>query len=137
THPQDDVSLVEAMKAPDKVLWLDLEAPGPEDIKLLLDGFGFHPLSIEDLAQTHSAAKLDEYDKYVFQVVMIPFARGTDDIELFEVEIFYMKGTLVTVHDRPWKPLDELWDAVCRDPIRALGKGAQVLYHNVVDRAVD
>jgi len=137
TRPVDDLSLVEAMKATEKVLWLDLQSPSPEDVKLLLDGFGFHPLSIEDLTQTHTAAKLDEYDHYVFQVVMVPFQSGPDEVDLFEVEIFYLKGTLVTVHDRPWKPLENLWEAVGRDPARELGKGAQVLYHSLVDRAVD
>lgn len=137
TRPTDDTSLVEAMKADEKTLWLDLQSPGPDDVRLLLDGFGFHPLSVEDLSQTHTAAKLDEYDNYVFQVLMVPFRRGTDELDLFEVEIFYLKGTLVTVHDRPWAPLDALWEAVGRDPARELGKGAQVLYHSLVDRAVD
>jgi magnesium transporter len=137
TRPTDDTAIVEAMKATEKVLWLDLENPSPEDICLLRDGFGFHPLSLEDLSQTHTAAKLDEYDTYVFQVVMVPFLRGTDDIDLFEVELFYLKGTLVTVHDRRWAPLEALWEAVAHEPERQLGQGAQLLYHNVVDRAVD
>jgi len=137
SHPIDDLALVDAMKAADKVLWLDVTGPDAADTRLFLEGFGFHPLSIEDLRQTHSTAKLDEYEDYVFQVVMVPFLIGTDDIDLFEVEIFYTKGTLVTVHDRPWKPLDDLWASVCRDPARELGLGAQRLYHNVVDRAVD
>jgi magnesium transporter len=137
SHPTEDADLVEAMKAPEKVLWLDLQQPGPEDFALLEKGFGFHPLSIEDLTQTHTAAKLDEYDNYVFQVVMVPFADGADSIDLFEVEIFYLKGTLVTVRSRAWAAMDRLWEAVSRDPARELGKGAQVLYHSVVDRAVD
>jgi magnesium transporter len=137
TRPVDDASIVDAMKATSKVLWLDLQKPGPEDIRLLREGFGFHPLSIEDLGQTHTAAKLDEYDSYVFQVVMVPYRTGPDEIELFEVEIFYLQGTLVTVHDRAWAPIDALWDAVGQNPVRELGKGAQVLYHSVVDRAVD
>jgi magnesium transporter len=137
THPTEDGALVEAMKATEKVLWVDIEHPGPEDLKLLQEGFGFHPLSIEDLTQTHTAAKLDEYDNYVFQVVMVPFADGTDEVDLFEIEIFYLKGTLVTVRDRAWGPIEQLWQAVARDPVRELGKGAQVLYHSIVDRAVD
>ncbi|HVG95062.1 MAG TPA: magnesium transporter CorA family protein [Planctomycetota bacterium] len=137
SHPTDEAALVEAMKATEKFLWLDIENPGPEDLKLLLDGFGFHPLSIEDLTQTHTAAKLDEYDNYVFQVVMIPFADREDAIDLFEVEIFYLKGTLVTVRGRSWAAIEQLWQAVQRDPARELGKGAQVLYHSIVDRAVD
>lgn len=136
-HPIDDEALVDAMKAAEKVLWLDVTDPDAADTRLFLEGFGFHPLSIEDLSQTHSTAKLDEYENYVFQVVMVPYLVGTDEIELFEVEIFYTKGTLVTCHDRPWKPLDDLWASVCRDPRRELGLGAQRLYHNVVDRAVN
>ena len=112
TRPTDDASLVEAMKATEKVLWLDIEAPGPEDFALLRDGFGFHPLSVEDVEQVHTSAKLDEYDDYVFQVVMVPVLGDGDEIDLFEVEIFYLKGTLVTVHDRPWKPMDELWAVI-------------------------
>jgi magnesium transporter len=136
THPTDDVALVEAMKAPDKVLWVDVVSPTPEDLRLLQD-FGFHPLSIEDVSTTHTAPKLDEYDNYVFQVVMVPTFKGAHEIELFEVEVFYQKGTIVTVRDQPWPTLDALWEAVCRDPVRELGKGAQVLYHSIVDRAVD
>ena len=136
-HPIDDEALVDAMKATEKVLWLDVTDPDAADMRLFLEGFGFHPLSIEDLRQIHSTAKLDEYEHYVFQVVMVPFLVGTDDVDLFEVEIFYLKGTLVTCHDRPWKPLDDLWASVCRDPARELGLGAQRLYHSIVDRAVN
>lgn len=137
SHPVDDAALIDAKQAAEKVLWLDLTSPDDADQRLLLDGFGFHPLSIEDLRQTHNTAKLDEYDEYVFQVVMVPYLKSEDEIDLFEVEIFYLKGTLVTCHDRPWKPLDDLWAAVCRDPATELGQGAQRLYHNVVDAAVD
>jgi magnesium transporter len=138
TQPTDDPSIVEAMKATDKVLWLDIEKPTPQDLALLQEGFGFHPLSIEDVAQQHSTPKLDEYDTYVFQVVMVPQPNGGHDrAQLFEVEVFYLPGTLVTVRERTWPALDALWEAVRRDPVRELGKGAQVLYHNIVDRAVD
>ena len=51
--------------------------------------------------------------------------------------MFYLKGTFVTVHDHPWAEIDALWTAVHRNPAAELGKGAQVLYHSVVDRAVD
>lgn len=135
--PTDDADLVEAMKAVEKVVWLDLSSPTEADLRLLGEGFGFHPLSIEDVVQTHTSAKLDEYDHYVFQVVMVPYEVGPDEHDLFDVCLFYMKGMLVTVHATPWPALDDLWAAVARDPVRELGKGAQVLYHSLVDRAVD
>ena len=33
--------------SPDTV-WVDLEAPGPEELKILEEPFRFHPLAIED-----------------------------------------------------------------------------------------
>jgi len=70
TRPTEDADIVEAMRASDKVLWLDVEKPGPDDFRLFLDGFGFHPLSVEDVRETHTSAKLDEYDhdEVVFQL---------------------------------------------------------------------
>jgi magnesium transporter len=136
THCVDDATLCAAMKAPDEVLWLDVEDPTEDDFKLLLEGFGFHPLSIEDVRQTHTTAKLDEYDHYVFQVVMVPRLGADGESELLEVEIFYLAGTLVTVHDEPWDGLEALWQAALRDPKRELGRGAQGVYHSLVRRAV-
>lgn len=135
-RPKDDAEVIDAMKATDKVLWLDVTSPTEEDFRLFLDGFGFHPLSVEDVRATHTAAKLDEYEHYVFQVVMVPVPLGGDEVDLFEVEIYYMKGTLVTVHDRPWPAIDALWAEVEKDPRPELEKGAQRLYHDVVDRSV-
>lgn len=135
-HPTDDAALIDAMKATEKILWLDLSGPEEADFRLLLDGFGFHPLSIEDVRQTHQTAKLDEYETYVFQVVMVPVHSVGDGLDLFEVEIFYTQGTLVTVHERAWPALEALWAAAKMDPAREFGRGAQGVYHSVVSRAV-
>lgn len=132
----DEAEIVAAMKAPEKVLWVDIERPDGEDLRLLQDSLGLHPLSVRDVAESHSAPKLDEYDGYVFQIVMVPTGCSEGRVELIELSMYYMPGTLITVRDEPWPVLDGLWEAVQRDPVRELGKGAQTVYHSVVDRAV-
>jgi magnesium transporter len=132
----EEADVIAAMKAVDKTLWVDIEVPDGNDLMLLGEGFGFHPLSVRDVAEPHSLPKLDEYDNYVFQTVMAPKALGESEIKHVELSIYYMPGTLVTIRDEPWAPLDELWEGVVRNPARELGKGAQVVFHNVVDRAV-
>jgi magnesium transporter len=138
THPVDDLQLIDAKVTDQKVLWLDITDPQEDDFQLLGSGFGFHALAIDDLRQSHGAPKLDEYEDHVFQVVMVPtcMSDSGEDVELLEVEIFYTKGTLVTVHDRAWPALDALWEAIQRDPIHGLGKGAQTIYHDLVQRGV-
>src|SRR5438477_12878848 len=107
--PVDDPSLCTAMKAQDEILWLDIAKPAEEDFRLLLEGFGFHPLSIEDVRQEHQTPKLDEYDHYVFQVVMVPALSKEGLAQLTELEIFYLAGTLVTVHDTTWPGFEQPW----------------------------
>jgi magnesium transporter len=132
----DEAEVVAAMKAPEKVLWIDIERPDGDDLRLLQEGLGLHPLSVRDVAESHSAPKLDEYDGYVFQIVMVPTGCSEGRVQLIELSMYYMPGTFITVRDEPWPVLDGLWEAVQKDPVRELGKGAQTVYHSVVDRAV-
>lgn len=135
-HVEDEAEIIEAKKSTEKVLWIDIERPDSDDLRLLEEGFGFHPLSITDVRESHTAPKLDEYDDYVFQIVMVPTSITEDRVQHIELSMYYMQGTLVTVREQPWPALDALWERVQRNPVRELGKGAQDVYHTVVDLAV-
>lgn len=132
----DEREIVAAMKAPTKVLWVDIERPDASDLAMLEHGFGFHPLSVRDVAEQHTLPKFDEYDTYLFQIVMVPACASNLEVRLLELSIYYVPGTLVTVREEPWPALESLWEAVVADPRTELGSGAQIVYHNVVDRAV-
>lgn len=132
----DEGGIVAAMKAPTKVLWVDVERPTAADLALLEQGFGFHPLSVRDVAEQHTLPKFDEYETYLFQIVMVPTCAADLRVKTLELSLYYLPGTLVTVRDEPWPALDALWEAAARDPRHELGSGAQIVYHNVIDRAV-
>jgi magnesium transporter len=42
-------------------IWLDLRDPGREDLAVLSDEFGLHPLAVEDAVHEHQRLKLDRY----------------------------------------------------------------------------
>jgi Mg2+ and Co2+ transporter CorA len=42
-------------------LWADLAAPGDEERRLLVDGFRFHPLSVEDAVSALQFPKIEPY----------------------------------------------------------------------------
>ena len=46
------------------LLWLDVEAPGPEAADLLKEDFGFHELALEDALRGGQRPKVDEYAHY-------------------------------------------------------------------------
>ena len=50
------------------LLWLDLENPTPEELRLLAGEFGIHPLALEDATKQHQRPKIDRYDTFYFIV---------------------------------------------------------------------
>jgi magnesium transporter len=47
-------------------IWLDLRDPDRDDLDVLSEEFGLHPLAIEDAVHEHERAKLDRYGSHLF-----------------------------------------------------------------------
>jgi magnesium transporter len=85
--------------------WLDLHRPGAEELALLGETFGFHPLALEDSAHLGQRPKLEEYDGFVFLVL---YGHVRDDDLLVEVHLYVTDRFLVTVHADDSPALDAL-----------------------------
>lgn len=53
--------LAAALDDPTNLIWLDIQDPTDEDIALLREQFGFHPLAIEDATRAHERPKVNAY----------------------------------------------------------------------------
>ena len=53
----DPACLASALKDPKAVFWVDMDKPTEEELGLLDDVFGFHPLAIEDTHLLQPAAQ--------------------------------------------------------------------------------
>ena len=49
-------------------VWLDLCDPDRDDLAVLSDEFGLHPLAVEDAVQDHERPKLDRYRSHLFLI---------------------------------------------------------------------
>ncbi len=114
--------------------WLDVQAPEANDLEILREEFGFHPLSLEDSWRFGQRPKVDDYDGYIFLVVF--GASSDEDMDgLVELHCFYSDRYLVTLHRDDAPSISELReryakrDAPVDDPARLL--------HAVVDGLVD
>ncbi|HEY7064790.1 MAG TPA: magnesium/cobalt transporter CorA [Chloroflexota bacterium] len=88
------------------LLWLDISDPGPAELKLLGQEFGFHELALEDVARAHQRPKCDTYHHYYFIVVYA----GTHSANRFlpsELQIFWGETYVVTIHRGALPLLDE------------------------------
>jgi magnesium transporter len=78
----------------DGLFWLDIEQPGPAELRLLRDVFGFHPLAVEDSEHFDQRPKIDDYERFAFLVVYAP---GHGEGAPVEVHCFQSARYLVTL----------------------------------------
>jgi magnesium transporter len=116
----------------DEFFWLDLHGPSAEDIELLRDPFGFHPLAVEDSEHFGQRPKAEDYEDFVFLVV---YGWSPDEDGLVEVHCFISERFLVTVRRDDAPSLDALRARFERDLDR-FPHGALAL-HEVIDSLVD
>ncbi len=82
----------------DRVAWLDIENPQPEDLKFLEENFGIHNITIDELKSASSRSKADIYNNYTFLVFYVPvFDKEERTVRPVELDIIITKDTFITV----------------------------------------
>ena len=130
------VEEVRAWTADRELLWLDVAAPGPDDIAYLRDALQLHPLVVEDLEHRNQRPKVDEYPRYLFVVLFGTVRAESGVLDLAEVHVLLGDGWLATVSDREMPALAQLWSACDKRPEIA-GHGPSALFHKLCDALVD
>src|SRR4030095_3466955 len=92
----------EFLQQPDTVVWLDLCEPDQEDLELVSEEFGLHPLAVEDAGQQHERAKLDTYqDHYLPPAYAGSLDHDTATLTTSELAAFATPRALITVRKDP------------------------------------
>lgn len=119
------------------ILWIDLERPTAEELRVVAGEFGFHPLAWEDAAKAHQRPKIDTYDDIFFIVFYdIDWVADGNLIDEHELDIFVGDNFMVTVHHEPIGEIDEV-AARFRQNTDQVGDGIGVLLYSLLDTIVD
>jgi magnesium transporter len=90
----------------DRIVWVDVTDPTPEEVERIGKEFQFHPLALEDVLTTEIRPKLDQYDGYNF-IVFFGLTRHEGTCFSHETDIFVGKNYMVTFHDSALKVVVE------------------------------
>src|SRR5277367_1489047 len=137
---------LEVLEGPDSAVppregemcWIDLQPPEDNDLKLLQQRFGFHPLAIEDCAAEMHRAKVDEYGNHLFLVThsMKVTEHGRHGIATSELDVFLGDRYLITIHREPIPGLDIVWKRASGDATCGTN-GMDFVCYLIVDELVD
>ncbi|NUQ11850.1 MAG: magnesium/cobalt transporter CorA [Gemmatimonadaceae bacterium] len=132
--------LTAAVREARGTLWVDIDTSVRQQVAVLEKIFGFHPLSIEDVLNPSSRAKVEAYEGYLFVVLRaVRLDEQTDDpydLETENLHFFIGQHVLVTAHSGPSPMVDSVAE-LCHRNADVVGRGPARLAHTVMDGAVD
>ncbi|MBN1810117.1 MAG: magnesium transporter CorA family protein [Planctomycetes bacterium] len=135
-----DIDRIRELKAlQEGKLWLDLEDPSPEEVQVLDDVFGFHPLTIEDCMHPSLHAKVDDFPGYFFIVLLAADKVSADqeDPALLEIDFYLSRHYLVTFHRSPLAAVGSVRRQLQAGSPGSMAAGVDFLFYQIVDVMVD
>ena len=122
---------------PGVLMWVDLAAPTPEEIKLVLEAtFNFHPLAIEDCVSDSPFPKLEPYDDYLYLVMHAVDYGAKETFQTTELDLFLGKNFLVTFHRDPLRPVEASIERFIKNPGLVV-RGPDRFAHTILDFMVE
>lgn len=121
----------------DVTVWLDLRDPDHDDLGVLSEEFGLHPLAVEDAGNERQRPKLDRYRTHLFLTAYaVKLDAGTGRLAASEIDAFITNRALITIRKDDGLDIGavvERWDADSD-----LAKfGVSYLLHGLLDYIVD
>jgi magnesium transporter len=115
-------------------LWIDLAAPSADEVRIVADALGLHPLIAEDIAERNERSKVETFEGDVVHAVLFAL-RYDGEATASEIDFVLGKRFLLTVHDGT---LGEKKTAPLRFGVdHALEKGPDYLFYALSDTVVD
>ena len=134
----DQGDLPRRLAGPGALVWVDLEEPTEDEVRVLADVFHFHPLTIEDCLNSYvDPPKVDDYGDYLFLITQaIDFRASTTAVVTTELDLFIGRSYVVSFHHRSLAAVAETRSR-CERAAPVPARGPDWLAHALLDAVVD
>jgi magnesium transporter len=119
-------------------VWVDLEAPTPEEIEQLGRISALDGAALEASMRDDQRPKIEEFEKYLFIVMYAAFApkEGTE-FQPRRVAAFCGTRFLVTIHQETLRSIGVMRDRCSRIGHQLLARGPDYVLYDIIDMMVD
>jgi len=119
-------------------IWLDYYKPSKEDLNILVDILGIHPLSVEDCFDEKQVPKIEYFPKNTF-IIFKAFSYLEKSLIIDEINLFIGKNFLITVSGQnsgTRRHLNNIVGIIENGPPNSK-TGPDFLLHIILDNLVD
>jgi magnesium transporter len=124
---------------PECFVWVALADPTHEEIDVMAEEFGLHPLAVEDARKGHQRPKIEEYEDSLF-VVLHTIEPSPDEPNAIpavgEVDIFVGSNYILSVRHRTKRGFSDVRARCEREP-ELLKYGSGFVLYALMDTVVD
>jgi magnesium transporter len=119
-------------------VWLDLEEPTDQELRLLENPFAFHPLAIEDCITPEHQPKIEDFGPYLFLIFRgIDFNPPVERFQTIKLAVFLGPNYLVTYHRGPMRSIAAVREKYAHDGTGHLFRGVDYLLYEILDHLIE
>jgi len=121
------------------VSWIDVD--GVHDVDIigrLGEAFRLHPLTLEDIVNTHQRPKIEEFENYIYVVLKMPrYDSESGEFVDEQVSFVLKRGCVISFQERPGDVFDGIRERIRGGRGRIRKAGADYLMYALIDAVVD
>lgn len=123
------------LERPGCFVWVALRDAQPDELAVMQEEFGLHPLAVEDAHHGHQRPKIEEYGDCLF-VVLHMVELQDEEVAVSEVHIFAGPNYVLSVRQNTQRGFSAVRSRTEREP-ELLRQGAGFVLYAIMDHVVD
>lgn len=131
-------SLAQAWRDPTARLWLDLEAPTPEELRALDGVIDLDDTSLDATFQEDQSPRVEEFGDHIFLLLYGVLTPDQDPaFSPRKLSAFLGARLLITIHQERHRTIDDMRRRMSASAEHLLGRGVDYLLYAILDGMVD